>query len=65
MELCLQGSGDCACAAAKRTGISLEFQSFLTIFDVLSDVLSGIWCEFDVVRLLLEGLLHLLGTVLQ
>ncbi len=48
------------CMAAKTTGISLECDCFLMIFDVLS----GIWCAFDVVCFLLEGLACLLGHAL-
>ena len=53
MDFYLQGSGDMACAAAKPNCISLEF------YGLLMHALSGIWREFDVVCLLLEGRAHL------
>ena len=50
----------CICAAAKQTEILLESYCFLPSFDIFF----GIWCEFDGVCLLLEGLACLLDTAL-
>ncbi len=54
VDLCLQGSVDLhKCISQMNQNIAqilvcLQWRSF--------DVLSGVWCEFDVVCLLLEGL---------
>ncbi len=41
----------------------LEYRLSFTVSCQSFDVLSGIWCEFDVIYLLLEGVVCLLGTV--
>ncbi len=41
-----------------------EYRSNFSVFGRSFDVLSGIWCEFDVMCFLLQGGMHLLGHAL-
>ncbi len=60
MDLCLQGSG-VSRMCGRQTDCNIA--RILVFLDVLH-VLSGIWCEFDVMCFLLQSGARLLGHVL-
>ena len=55
VDLCLQGSGDLRmCASQTDRNTARNLSVFGRSFDVLS-MLSGIWCEFDVMCFFAAG----------
>ena len=64
VDLCLQGSGDLRMCGSQTDRNTARILMFFTVLWQSFNVLSGIWCEFDVMCFLLQGGARLLGHAL-
>ncbi len=64
MDLCFQGSGNLRMCGSQTDRNTTRILMFCTVFGYSFDVLSGIWCEFDVMCVFLQGGARLLWQAL-